>query len=49
MCDTSGNQDKLTYKIEGRRIVRKRKDLGVFQCKNVLSVDVSCPYTLIFK
>ena len=32
---------KLTYEIEG--VFCNRKDLGVFECKNVLSVDTSCP------
>ena len=34
-----GIRNKLTYGIE----VLFAKGLGVFECKNVMSVDASCP------
>ena len=35
-----GVRTKLTYEIEE---FCNRKDKGVFECKNVLSIDASCP------
>ena len=36
-----GINTKLTYEVEILFAITKY--LGVFECKNVLSVDVSCP------